>query len=77
MTRFHSERPPGMKKIAELWKTIPPNPVAPALSKASSPALQQHTSPSELLPYLVFIEGPDPHFSDKLRIVISAAPVLR
>jgi|HubBroStandDraft_2_1064218.scaffolds.fasta_scaffold12226_3 hypothetical protein len=81
MTRSTPNGHPGMKKIAELWKTIPPNPVAPALSKASSPAKQnlrqQHTSPSELLPYLVFIEGPDPHFSDKLRIVISAAPVLR
>jgi hypothetical protein len=70
-----------MKKFAELWKTIPPNRGAPALSKAPSPAKQnlrqQHTSLSELLPCLVFVEGPDPQFSDKLRIVISAAPVLR
>jgi len=78
---FHSERQPGMKKFAELWKTIPPSrgrgriPGSPSAAKQN--LRQQHTSLSELLPYPVLVEGQDPHVSGKLRIVISAAPVLR
>jgi hypothetical protein len=69
-----------MKKFAELWKTIPPNQVAPTPSKAPSPAKQNlGNNIHHYAKYYPtsFLSAPDPHFSDKLRIVISAAPVLR